>query len=96
MPPQAEEAGEVLPGPLRADLLLPVGIVAVLIMIVIPMPTFIMNLLIVFNIAGGVIILLTVAYMDRAVNFSVFPSLLLAYNVYGLAVNVTTTRNILL
>lgn len=97
MPPQDNaEEGQILPGPLRADLLMPIGIVAVLIMIVIPMPTFIMNLLIVFNIAGGVIILLTVAYMDRAVDFSVFPSLLLAYNVYGLAVNVTTTRNILL
>lgn len=96
MPPQDNQDEQILPGPLQPDLILPVGIVAVLIMIVIPMPTFLMNLMIVLNIAGGVIILLTVAYMDRAVDFSVFPSLLLAYNVYGLAVNVTTTRNILL
>ncbi len=94
MPPQDNE--QVLPGPVSPDLLLPVGIVAVLVMIVIPMPTILMNLLIVMNIGGGVIILLTVTYMDRAVDFSVFPSLLLAYNVFGLAVNVTTTRNILL
>lgn len=94
MPPQDE--AEDLSGGLAADLLLPIGIVTVLIMIVIPMPTFLMNLMIVVNIGGGVIILLTVAYMDQAIEFSVFPSLLLAYTVFGLAVNVTTTRNILL
>jgi flagellar biosynthesis protein FlhA len=94
LPPQDNEP--ILPGPISPDILLPVGIVTVLIMIVIPMPTILMNLLIVLNIGGGVIILLTVTYMDRAVNFSVFPSLLLSYNVFGLAVNVTTTRNILL
>jgi len=94
LPPPSEE-GE-LPGALNADLLLPVGLVSVRIMLVLPMQTFQMNLLIVLNIGGGVIILLTVAYMERAVEFSVFPSLLLSYNVFGLAVNVTTTRNILL
>jgi flagellar biosynthesis protein FlhA len=95
LPPQDNDEA-ILPGPISPDILLPIGIVTVLIMIVIPMPTILMNLLIVLNIGGGVIILLTVTYMDRAVEFSVFPSLLLAYNVFGLAVNVTTTRNILL
>jgi flagellar biosynthesis protein FlhA len=79
-----------------ADLLLPIGVVAVLIMIIIPIPTFLMNLLIVLNISIGVVVILTVVYMDNVTNFSVFPSLLLIQTVFGLAVNVTTTRNILL
>jgi flagellar biosynthesis protein FlhA len=94
LPPQDNQPE--LPDFLNPDILLPVGIVTILIMIVIPMPTFLMNLLIVMNIGGGVIILLTVAYMERAVEFSAFPSLLLGYNVFGLAINITTTRNILL
>ncbi len=80
----------------QTELLLPVGIVSVVTMVIIPIPRFIMNLLIVVNISFGVMTILTVAYMSEVVEFSVFPSLLLIQTVFGLALNVTTTRNILL
>lgn len=80
----------------QTEWLLPIGIVGVVTMVIIPVPTFIMNLLIVMNISFGVITILTVAYMSEVVEFSVFPSLLLIQTVFGLALNVTTTRNILL
>ncbi len=96
MPPQDDESFLSSSFLSQSGLLVPAGIVAVVVMIIIPVPTFIMNLLIIFNIALGLIIILTVAYMTEAIDFSVFPSLLLIQTVFGLAVNVTTTRNILL
>ena len=89
-------ADEILmPDWLQTDWIMPIAIVAVLTIIVVPVPTFIMNLMIVLNIGGGVIILLTVVYMDKAIEFSAFPSILLSHTVFGLAINITTTRNIL-
>jgi flagellar biosynthesis protein FlhA len=95
--PQPDDIGdELLPNWLQTEWVLPIGIIVILTIIVIPVPTFIMNLLIVINIAAGVVILLTVVYMEKAVQFSSFPSLLLSYTIFGLAINVTTTRNILM
>lgn len=95
--PQPDDYGDnLLPDWLQTDWILPIAIIVILTIIIIPIPTFFMNLLIVFNIAGGVIILLTVVYMEEAVQFSSFPSLLLSYTIFGLSINVTTTRNILM
>ncbi len=91
--PDRESIVDVIP---QTEYILPVGIVAVVTMIVVPVPPFLMNLLMVLNISFGVIVILTVAYMKDALDFSVFPSLLLVQTVFGLALNVTTTRNILL
>ncbi|MFB6355002.1 MAG: flagellar biosynthesis protein FlhA [bacterium] len=85
-----------LPDFMNMDFILPAVIVCLVTIVIIPVPTFIMNLLIIINIALGLIIILTVLFMEDPVEFSVFPSLLLSYTVYGLAVNVTTTRKILL
>src|SRR5205809_8145966 len=58
-------------------LFVPVGFVSLLIVLLVPLPPFLMDVLICGNISLSVIILLTTIYMDQPLDFSVFPSLLL-------------------
>ena len=75
--------------------LVPVGFVALLAVLIVPLPPVILDLLISANISLSVIVLLTVLYMDRPLKFSVFPSLLLGVTMFRLVLNVASTRLIL-
>ena len=77
------------------ELLLPVGIVACLLVIFVPLPPEIMDVLLAGNISLAVIILLTTLYVRRPIEMSVFPSILLATTLARLALNIGTTRLIL-
>ncbi|MGD9127279.1 MAG: flagellar biosynthesis protein FlhA [Planctomycetia bacterium] len=77
------------------DLILPVGIVMSVLVIIIPLPNWLMNLLLAGNITVAVIILLTTIYVRTPLEFNVFPSLLLATTLARLVLNVATTRLIL-
>ncbi|MGV3483068.1 MAG: flagellar biosynthesis protein FlhA [Planctomycetaceae bacterium] len=77
------------------DLVLPVGIIACLFVILIPLPPVLMDLLLATNITVGVIVLLTTIYVKTPLEFSIFPSLLLATTLARLVLNVATTRLIL-
>ncbi len=77
------------------DLVLVVGIIAIVIIIFVPPPTQLIDLLLVISIASSVAILLTSIYVRQPLQFSVFPSLLLITTAYRLALNVATTRLIL-
>jgi flagellar biosynthesis protein FlhA len=77
------------------DLLIVVGVVGVLIVMVIPLPTFLLDILLAFNLCVALIILLVCMYNREALDFSVFPSLLLTVTLFRLALNVATTRLIL-
>ena len=76
-------------------LIVPVGFIVLMIVILVPLPPVAMDLLISFNISLAVIILLTTVYMQRALDFSVFPSLLLATTLLRLVLNIASTRLIL-
>ncbi|HWA99505.1 MAG TPA: FHIPEP family type III secretion protein, partial [Pirellulales bacterium] len=78
-----------------ADLVLPVGLVACVLVILVPMPTPLMDLLLALNIGVAVVMLLTAVYVKTPLEFSVFPSLLLATTLGRLVLNVATTRLIL-
>jgi len=80
----------------RSDILIAIGVVAVVLMLIIPIPAMLLDFLIAVNFAIGLITLITVMYMKRAIDLSVFPSLLLISTVYRLAVNISSTRLILL
>lgn len=80
----------------HADILVSIGVVSVLIMMVVPLPPPVVSFFICTNLLFAVIILLLVMYTDKAIEFSVFPSLLLITTVYRLALNVSSTRLILL
>ena len=77
------------------DLLLPFGIIGSVLVILVPMPAAIMDILLASNIAIAVIILLTTIYVRTPLEFSVFPSLLLATTLGRLVLNIATTRLIL-
>jgi flagellar biosynthesis protein FlhA len=77
------------------DLILPVSIIASVLVILVPMPPALLDLLLSVNIAVAVIILLTTIYVKTPLEFSVFPSLLLATTLARLVLNVATTRLVL-
>ena len=77
------------------DLILPVGIIASVLVIMVPLPPALMDLLLAANITVAVIMLLTTIYVRTPLEFSIFPSLLLATTLFRLVLNVATTRLIL-
>ena len=77
------------------ELVLPIGIIACLVVILVPLPTALMDLLLASNIAIGVVVLLTTIYVKTPLEFNIFPSLLLATTLGRLVLNVATTRLIL-
>ena len=70
--------------------------VSVVVMLVIPLPTWLIDLLLACNITLGVVVLLTTFYVKRALEFAVFPTLLLIVTIFRIALSVSTTRLILL
>lgn len=80
----------------RTDILIAIGVIAVVLMLIVPIPAMLLDFLIAVNFALGLIVLVSVMYMRKTVELSVFPSLLLVSTVYRLAVNVSSTRLILL
>ncbi len=77
------------------DLILPVGLIASVLVILVPLPPELMDVLLSANITVAVIMLLTTVYVRTPLEFSIFPSLLLATTVYRLVLNVATTRLVL-
>jgi flagellar biosynthesis protein FlhA len=80
----------------QTDILLAAGIITIVGMMIIPLPTALLDMLITINIAGSVVILLVAVYTEEPLSFSVFPSLLLVTTLFRLALNVSTSRLILL
>jgi flagellar biosynthesis protein FlhA len=77
------------------DLVLPVAIIASVLVILVPLPTMLLDILLAGNITVAVIVLLTTIYVRTPLEFSIFPSLLLATTLARLVLNVATTRLIL-
>jgi flagellar biosynthesis protein FlhA len=80
----------------KLHLVIPVGVMGILLVMVLPMPAMIMDLLISLNITLSIIIMLVSMYILQPVQFSVFPSLLLILTLFRLALNIGSTRLILL
>jgi flagellar biosynthesis protein FlhA len=79
-----------------AAMAVPLSVVAVVVVLVVPLPTFVVDLLITANITGSILILLTAMQVKRPLEFSVFPTLVLVATMFRLALNVAATRLILL
>ena len=80
----------------RSDLLLVIGVVVIIGMLIIPIPAVLLDVAIGLNLAGSLVILLMVLYVGRGSDLSIFPSLLLITTLFRLAINVSSTRLILL
>ncbi|MBI3599729.1 MAG: flagellar biosynthesis protein FlhA [Nitrospinae bacterium] len=72
------------------------AVVGILIVMIIPLPTIMLDILLSFSITLAIIILLVSMYILQPLEFSVFPSLLLVVTLYRLSLNVASTRIILL
>lgn len=77
------------------DLVLPVGIIASVLVVIVPLPTSLMDLLLAANVSVAIIVLLTTIYVRTPLEFSIFPSLLLTTTLGRLVLNIATTRLIL-
>jgi flagellar biosynthesis protein FlhA len=79
-----------------ATMAIPLSVVGVVVVLVVPLPTFVVDLLITANITGSVLVLLTAMQVKRPLDFSVFPTLVLVATMFRLALNVAATRLVLL
>src|SRR4051795_12109976 len=78
------------------DLIAAGVVVLVVVMLIIPLPPMLLDLFITLNISCALAIVVTTLYVKKALEFSVFPSLLLITTLFRLAINVSVTRLILL
>ncbi|MDR2194768.1 MAG: flagellar biosynthesis protein FlhA [Treponema sp.] len=79
----------------RSDIVLAACVVSVILMMIIPLPTIILDILMALNLVLSILILMIVLYTKKATDFSLFPAVLLAVTVFGLALNISSTRLIL-
>ncbi|MBL8848979.1 MAG: FHIPEP family type III secretion protein [Planctomycetaceae bacterium] len=80
----------------QSELLLSGGLLAVLIVMLIPLPTMLLDMLIASNLALTILLMLVTLNARQALDLSVFPSLLLLLTLYRLSLNIATTRLIML
>jgi flagellar biosynthesis protein FlhA len=73
----------------------PIGVVTIVLMLVVPLPAALLDLLIGFNIVCALLVLLVSMQIKRALDFAVFPSLILIATLFRLALNVSSTRLVL-
>ena len=87
-----------LPGSvlLRSELVLSLALLGLLVIFLVPLPTIVLDLLLAVNLTATILLLLITLTVRQPLDFSTFPSLLLLLTLYRLALNVATTRLILL
>lgn len=78
------------------DIIVALGIISIVVMMIIPLSPILLDILIVFNISCSLIVLLVSLYNNEPLDFSIFPSMLLILTLYRLALNISSTRLILL
>jgi len=79
-----------------SQLFAPVAVMAVVLLMIVPLPTMLLDLLLSVDIGLAVVLLLTAIYVRTPVDFSVFPSLLLLLTLVRLSLNVASTRLVLM
>ncbi len=80
----------------RSDIMASVGLMGILMLMVVPLPPVILDLCLALNITIAILILIISLYTEKAVEFSIFPSILLTTTLFRLSLNVASTRLILL
>jgi flagellar biosynthesis protein FlhA len=80
----------------RSDIMASVGLIGILMLMIVPLPPMILDLCLSLNITIAILILIISLYTQKTVEFSIFPSLLLVTTLFRLALNVASTRLILL
>ncbi|AYE36158.1 flagellar biosynthesis protein FlhA [Borrelia turcica IST7] len=79
----------------KSDLIVSIGLILIVAGFILPLPAFILDALIAVNLVVSLLIILIVLYSKRSLDFSVFPTLLLVMTIFGLVLNISSTRLIL-
>ncbi len=74
----------------------PVGIVMIVVMLVVPLPAAVLDVLIALNITGALLVLMVAMFVKRPLDFAAFPAVILVMTLFRLALNVSATRLVLL
>lgn len=82
-------------GARQSDILLGLGVVAILIVLILPIPTFLLDLLLALSMTFSVMVLMTSMFITRPLDFSSFPTVLLIATMLRLSLNLASTRLIL-
>jgi flagellar biosynthesis protein FlhA len=80
----------------RADLLLTGGLFLTVLLLIVPVAPFLLDLLLVMSIGSALLVLLTIVYVKDPPEFSGFPTILLTLTLFRLALNISSTRQILI
>ncbi len=94
--PSLSVAGVPLRALLTAGIGAPLGVLAILAMVVLPMPAWMLDVLFTFNIALSLMVMIAVFSVARPLDFAIFPTVLLIATLFRLALNVASTRVVLL
>jgi flagellar biosynthesis protein FlhA len=81
---------------MKSGIGVPLGLLAVLAMVILPLPPLALDILFTFNIALSLVVMMAVFYVARPLDFGVFPSVLLLTTLLRLALNVASTRVVLM
>ncbi|MEO6078216.1 MAG: flagellar biosynthesis protein FlhA [Steroidobacteraceae bacterium] len=81
---------------MKSGIGVPLGVLAILAMVILPMPPLALDILFTFNIALSLVVMMAVFYVARPLDFGVFPSVLLLATLLRLALNVASTRVVLM
>jgi flagellar biosynthesis protein FlhA len=79
----------------HTDLIAAVAVVVIVTMLIIPLPSMLLDLFITVNISAALAVVVATMYLNKALDFAAFPSLLLLTTMFRLAINVSVTRLIL-
>ena len=79
----------------RFNLLVTAGVIGIIFLIIIPLPTFLLDFFFITNITLSFLILVMTMYIREALEFSIFPSILLITTLFRLGLNISSTRRIL-
>ena len=79
----------------RGEVLMAVGVIGVIMLLIVPIPSLLLDMLLAISIVASVLILMTALMMKRPLDFAIFPTVLLVATLYRLGLNLATTRLIL-
>ena len=80
---------------LRGEVLMAMGVIGIIMLLIVPVPSILLDLLLAISIVGSVLILMTALLMKRPLDFAIFPTVLLVATLYRLGLNLASTRLIL-
>jgi flagellar biosynthesis protein FlhA len=93
--PRAPSASQVISWVARGEVALALGVVGIVVLLILPIPAFMLDGLLAISITSAVLILMTALLIKKPLEFTGFPMVLLAATLYRLALNIASTRLIL-